>query len=410
MRMTTLDQVALALSDPIRLKILDLLAQGRGDACCSPDNPEAPRALCACDLLLHLDIAPTRLSYHMKELREAGLVLERKRGRWHYYSLNQPEITAWVAAIEARYVGPPACGQRETTMADEPTTTQETTAITEAVRKRYGGIALHVLADQETTGCCGGGGDSSCCGSSSTTGDRISEGLYAVDELDGIPLKAALASLGCGNPTALAELHQGEVVLDLGSGGGIDVLLSARRVGPAGFAFGLDMTDEMLELARRNAEEAGVRNVTFLKGDIAAIPLPNASVDVIISNCVINLAADKDAVLREAFRVLKPGGRFAVSDIVIHGGLPEDLVDSAEMRRDLSSWAGCIAGALTDTEYREKLLAAGFTGVDLEATRHYGVDDLGSPRPAWVERLGEERARQVVERFASTFVRATRPL
>ncbi|HEY0602197.1 MAG TPA: arsenite methyltransferase, partial [Herpetosiphonaceae bacterium] len=201
----------------------------------------------------------------------------------------------------------------------------ENQTITDAVRARYGSIAADVLQGKPSS-CCGDG----CCGS--TSDNTISVGLYETAELDGVPLKATLASLGCGNPTALAELHPGEVVLDLGSGGGIDVLLSARRVGPAGFAYGLDMTDEMLDLARRNVAESGVENVEFLKGDIAAIPLPDNSVDVIISNCVINLAADKAPVLREAFRVLKPGGRFAVSDIVIHGGLPADLVDSAELR------------------------------------------------------------------------------
>lgn len=282
--------------------------------------------------------------------------------------------------------------------------------ITEAVRERYGAIAASVLNDQAssccgTTSCCG---DTQCCNDSNT--NTISEGLYAVDELDGVPLKAALASLGCGNPTALAELHAGETVLDLGSGGGIDVLLSARRVGPTGFAYGLDMTDEMLDLARRNAAEANVANVEFLKGDIAAIPLPDNSIDVIISNCVINLAADKNLVLQEAFRVLKPGGRFAVSDIVIHGGLPSDLVDDAEMRRDLSSWAGCIAGALTDTEYREGLAAAGFEAIDLEVTRRYTLADLSQPLPAWVTRLGIDAAGEIVSRFASTFVRARKPL
>lgn len=278
----------------------------------------------------------------------------------------------------------------------------ENQTITDAVRARYGSIAADVLQGKASS-CCG----DSCCGNSSD--NTISVGLYDTAELDGVPLKAALASLGCGNPTALAELHPGEVVLDLGSGGGIDVLLSARRVGPTGFAYGLDMTDEMLDLARRNVAESGVENVEFLKGDIAAIPLPDNSVDVIISNCVINLAADKAPVLREAFRVLKPGGRFAVSDIVIHDGLPADLVDSAELRRDLSSWAGCIAGALTDAEYREGLAAAGFENIDLEVTRRYTTDELPQPLPEWAARLGDELAAQVVGRFASTFVRATKP-
>jgi ubiquinone/menaquinone biosynthesis C-methylase UbiE len=230
-----------------------------------------------------------------------------------------------------------------------------------------------------------------------------------VDQLEGVPLKAALASLGCGNPTALAELHAGEVVLDLGSGGGIDVLLSARRVGPAGHAYGLDMTDAMLELARRNAEEAGATNVTFLKGDIASIPLPDNSVDVIISNCVINLAADKTPVLREAFRVLKPGGRFAVSDIVIHGELPAEVANSDAMRRDLSSWSGCIAGALTDREYREGLAAAGFMGIDLEITRRYSLADVPTSLTGWAASFDDARKAHVVEQFASTFVRAVKP-
>ncbi len=292
---------------------------------------------------------------------------------------------------------------------------QEEQTITDVVRERYGAIALNVLAGEATTccsdgdaasSCCGGSG-SSCCGASA--GDTISEDLYQIDELEGLPLKAALASLGCGNPTALAALHAGEVVLDLGSGGGIDVLLSARRVGPTGFAYGLDMTDAMLELARGNAAEAGATNVEFLKGDIASIPLPDNSVDVIISNCVINLAADKGPVLREAFRVLKPGGRFAVSDIVIHGGLPSELIDTAELRRDLSSWAGCVAGALTDAEYRQGLAAAGFEHVDLEVTRRYSSADLGTTLPGWITRVGEDVATQIVSRFASTFVRAKKP-
>jgi arsenite methyltransferase len=270
------------------------------------------------------------------------------------------------------------------------------------VRQHYGAVATKVLADN-TAGCCG----SACCGSSGDS--SITQDLYLANELEGLPLKAALASLGCGNPTALAELRPGEVVLDLGSGGGIDVLLSARRVGPTGFAYGLDMTDAMLELARHNAAEAGVQNVAFLKGEIAAIPLPDASVDVIVSNCVINLAPDKAPVFQEAFRVLKPGGRFAVSDIVIHGGLPEGLMDTAQMRQDLSSWAGCIAGALTDAEYRAGLAAAGFTAIDLEMSRRYTVADIPTSATGWTAAVDEASRADLVGRFASTFVRATKP-
>jgi ubiquinone/menaquinone biosynthesis C-methylase UbiE len=268
------------------------------------------------------------------------------------------------------------------------------------VRQRYGSVAIEVLANN-TGGCC----DSTCCGSAGDS--SITQDLYLADELEGLPLKAALASLGCGNPTALAELHPGEVVLDLGSGGGIDVLLSARRVGPTGFAYGLDMTDAMLELA--NAAEAGLQNVAFLQGEIANIPLPDTSVDVIISNCVINLAPDKAPVFQEAFRVLKPGGRFAVSDIVIHGGLPAGLMDTAQMRRDLSSWAGCIAGALTDAEYRAGLAAAGFSAIDLEITRRYTVADIPTSATGWAAGLNEASRAELVGRFASTFVRATKP-
>jgi ubiquinone/menaquinone biosynthesis C-methylase UbiE len=277
--------------------------------------------------------------------------------------------------------------------------------VVEAVRARYGKVATGVI--QGSLGsCCGtAAGSAGCCGAAAAK-DAVSKDLYALDELEGLPLKAALASLGCGNPTALARLEAGQTVLDLGSGDGIDVLLSARRVGASGFAYGLDMTDEMLELARKNAAEAGVRNVEFLKGDIAAVPLPDASVDAIISNCVINLAADKAPVFAEAFRVLKAGGVFAVSDIVIHGGLPEGLVGDEEFRRDMSSWAGCIAGALTDTEYREGLAGAGFADIELEITRRYTVDDLQVDLPRWTARLGENAVADIVGRFASTFVRA----
>src|SRR6267378_669041 len=225
--------------------------------------------------------------------------------------------------------------------------------IKETVKEKYAEAALKVL-----------GGERGSCGC-----DPVSDNLYDAFEKSSLPEGAVLASLGCGNPTALADLHEGEVVLDLGSGGGIDVLLSARRVGPAGKAYGLDMTDEMLALARENQRKAGATNVEFLKGEIEAIPLPDDSVDVIISNCVINLSADKDRVFAEAFRVLRPGGRFAVSDVVVRGAVP------AEIRRNVELWIGCVAGALEDEEYRAKLAKAGFDAIDLEPTRIYRADD-----------------------------------
>ena len=226
--------------------------------------------------------------------------------------------------------------------------------IRKAVREKYGKAALQVTQGKAT--CCG----PECCD------DRITSNLYRTDETRGLPKEALDASLGCGNPTALATLKPGEVVLDLGSGGGIDVLLSARSVGPTGKAYGLDMTDEMLALARENQRKSGLTNVEFLKGEIEQIPLPDASVDVILSNCVINLSADKDRVLREAFRVLRPGGRFAVSDVVARGPIP------LEIRKSMEAWTGCIAGALEEADYRSKLENAGFTGVSLETTRDYG--------------------------------------
>src|ERR1700723_656543 len=233
--------------------------------------------------------------------------------------------------------------------------------IKEAVKEKYGQAALRVNA-----------GGSSCCGAAAALDgccDPITSNLYDAAQTGGLPEAAVLASLGCGNPTALAQLNAGETVLDLGSGGGIDVLLSARRVGPTGRAYGLDMTDEMLALARENQRKAGVENVEFLKGEIESIPLPDNSVDVVISNCVINLSGDKDRVLQEAFRVLKPGGRFAVSDVVTRGEAPADL------RQNMLLWAGCIAGALDEFKYRTKLAAAGFEDSEIEPTRVYSVAD-----------------------------------
>ena len=262
------------------------------------------------------------------------------------------------------------------------------------VRERYGQAALRVTTGEKTS-CC----STSCCGGSE---GPISSNLYTAAETACLPEEAVLASLGCGNPTALTQLHEGEVVLDLGSGGGIDVLLSARRVGPSGKAYGLDMTDEMLALARANQRKAGVGNVEFLKGEIEAIPLPDSSVDVIISNCVINLSTDKNRVIAEAFRVLKPGGRFAVSDVVIRGEVPSDV------RRSMELWVGCVAGALEESAYRNKLAGAGFEAIDVEPTRIYRAADAKQ----FLEEAGlsdDATIAQIDGRIMSAFVRARKP-
>ena len=263
----------------------------------------------------------------------------------------------------------------------------EETSLKAAIRDKYGKAATGAA----TGGCCGGG-----------CGDPITSNLYGAEEQAALPAEAVGASLGCGNPTAMIELRPGETVLDLGSGGGIDVLLSARRVGPSGKAYGLDMTDEMLALARDNQRRAGAANVEFLKGEIEAIPLPDRSVDVVISNCVINLSSDKDKVLQEAFRVLRPGGRFAVSDVVVRGPV------APEVRRSVELWVGCVAGALDESEYRTKLAGAGFEGVEIEPWRVYDLKDARSflacagLDPETVEAAADGR-------FASAFIRATRP-
>ena len=265
--------------------------------------------------------------------------------------------------------------------------------VTDVVRERYGAAARRV-ATGESSACCGTSA-ASCC-------DPITSNLYEAAQTSGLPAKAVAASLGCGNPTALARLEPGEVVLDLGSGGGIDVLLSARRVGPTGKAYGLDTTDEMLALAEENKRASGLTNVEFLRGTIENIPLPDASVDVVISNCVINLSGDKQRVLDEAFRVLKPGGRFAVSDVVVRGALPEVV------RRSLESWVGCVAGAMTESEYRDTLTRAGFTDIGLEVTRTYDVEDARAVLTA--AGVDVEAARdEVKDKVVSAFVRATKP-
>ena len=269
-----------------------------------------------------------------------------------------------------------------------------TTDIKEVVKEKYGQAALRVKT-----------GGSRCCGATAASGlgcDPITSNLYHSSQAGQVPDEAMLASLGCGNPTALAKLNPGEVVLDLGSGGGVDVLLSAKRVGPSGKAYGLDMTDEMLALANENKRKSGAENAEFLKGEIEHIPLPDNSVDVIISNCVINLSADKDRVLREAFRVLKPGGRFAVSDVVTRGEIP------AEIRQSVLLWVGCIAGALEENEYRAKLLSAGFDRIEVEPTRIYRIEDAReflSGQNIDVDAI----APQVDGKFMSAFVRAVKP-
>ncbi|HEX5234295.1 MAG TPA: arsenite methyltransferase [Silvibacterium sp.] len=265
-----------------------------------------------------------------------------------------------------------------------------------AVREKYGSIARNVAQSESDSAA------PACCSPALRCCDPITSNLYSSTEQGSLPDKAVLASLSCGNPTALIDLRPGETVLDLGSGGGIDVLLSARRVGPTGKAYGLDMTDEMLALARENQRQAGVTNVEFLKGEIEHIPLPDNSVDVVISNCVINLSSDKDRVLREAFRVLRPGGRFAVSDVVVRGPVPPHV------RQSMLLWVGCIAGALEESDYRARLHAAGFTNIDLEPTRTYSIEDARQ----YLTEAGvsvDEIAPQVQGKFISAFVRANKP-
>jgi SAM-dependent methyltransferase len=284
---------------------------------------------------------------------------------------------------------------------------QASAGLREEVRSKYAAAARAVLEPQAgvAASCCGGSATDSCCAAGTAAAEAVggfSENLYREGETDGLPEEAVLASLGCGNPLAVAGLHEGERVLDLGSGGGIDVLLSARRVGPTGKAYGLDMTDDMLALARENQRKAGLSNVEFLKGEIEHIPLPDNSVDVVISNCVINLSADKDQVMREAFRVLKPGGRLAVSDVVTRGDVP------AEVRRNMLLWVGCVAGALRDSEYADKLAGAGFERVEIEPTRIYKAEDAR----AFLSGHGidvDAVAAQLENTFMSAFVRAVKP-
>jgi len=277
----------------------------------------------------------------------------------------------------------------------EPLSLDELRATVEA---RYGAVAKRVAEGATDASCCGSSG---CCGTTSETWDPITSDLYDAGETSGLPAEALLASLGCGNPTALAELREGETVLDLGSGGGIDVLLSAKRVGPTGKAYGLDMTDDMLALAMENKAKAGATNVEFLKGHIESIPLPSNTVDVIISNCVINLSGDKKKVLAEAFRVLKPGGRFAVSDVIVRGGLPDAVKSS------MALWTGCVAGALEEEEFLSLLSDVGFENPSIEPTRVYTREDAAALLVG--TGLDASLADQVEGKIMSGFVRATKP-
>ena len=277
-----------------------------------------------------------------------------------------------------------------------------------AVRERYARAALRVLQPQTTdsnTGCCGGQSSCGCGCTDADAADSITGNLYRLEDVADLPADALAASLGCGNPTALIQLHPGDVVLDLGSGGGIDVLLSAKRVGPTGKAYGLDMTDEMLTLARQNAVQAGAKNVEFLKGHMEDIPLPDQSVDVVISNCVINLSPDKGRVLCEAFRVLKPGGRFAVSDVVIDGPVPADL------RRQIELWVGCLAGALEQNEYLGLLERAGFVERSITPTRYYAASEIQDDNlAAWLALQPLAEQERLNRAFFSAFVRARKPI
>jgi ubiquinone/menaquinone biosynthesis C-methylase UbiE len=303
------------------------------------------------------------------------------------------ESTTQKAGAEAGCCAPSCCGDEKETA----TAGAAKEAVRETVKQRYGQAVRAVIQ----------GAKPSCCGSSAAPGvagtDPITRDLYDADQANGVPSDALLASFGCGNPTALANLRPGETVPDLGSGGGIDVLLSAKRVGPTGKAYGLDMTDEMLDLAMKNKAKAGATNVEFLKGHIEAIPLPGSSVDVILSNCVINLSTDKDEVLREAFRVLRSGGRFAVSDIVVRRELPEPVKKSMEL------WSGCIAGALLEEEYVAKLGAAGFTDIEVEPTRIYSKDDTAEMASSCCGEETEAALKALDGAVMSAFIRAKKP-
>ena len=363
-----------ALADEARVEIVARLLDGEK---------------CVCDLTDALGTGQSRLSYHLKVLKDAGLVTDRLLLT---ASFLLPDPSTFLAQLE----DPPM----SSTTQNHGTAT-DLTDLRSTVQARYGEAARRVT-EGGAASCCGPATESSgCCGSTTESWDPITANLYDEGEAAGVPAEALLASLGCGNPTALADLRVGDVVLDLGSGGGIDVLLSAKRVGPTGKAYGLDMTDDMLALANENKARAGATNVEFLRGHIEEIPLPGNTVDVIISNCVINLSGDKRKVLADAFRVLKPGGRFAVSDVIVRGGLPEAV------KANMPLWTGCVAGALEEQEFLDLLTAVGFENPSIEPTRVYTHEDAVT----LLEGTGLDLslADEVQGRIMSGFVRATKP-
>lgn len=379
-----------AIATEPRLRILQLLITAE------------PQGLVVGEIQAELAIPNSTLSHHLDKLKHEGLVSVRRDSTYLWYRADLSALKELLGFLFAecctrnRVIAPAdiisiTSSGESLTHLEKPMTSD----LRSVVKVKYGEAATRASAGQGSA-CCG-------AGPASLEGcDPITSNLYPATEAQSVPEAALRASLGCGNPTALAKLQPGETVLDLGSGGGIDVLLSARRVGPTGKAFGLDMTDEMLALAEENKRKSGLSNVEFLKGEIENIPLPDNTVDVIVSNCVINLSGDKDRVLREAFRVLKPGGRFAISDVVVRGEVP------AEIRKSIELWVGCVAGALSDSEYRHKLDQAGFQSIEIEATRVYNIEDAREfLRASGID--AEAIAPQVQDKFISAFVRATKP-
>lgn len=378
-----------AMGAEARLRIVQLLLTAH------------PRGLSAGSVQRELGIPASTLSHHLEKLKVRDLVRVRRDGTFLWYTANVEALEEVMdflyseCCTRGQSLEPAGLVESRQAHGVELENPMDSETTKDVVKRKYSEAALRVSTGGSASCCAPQRAQEGCC-------DPVTSDLYGEEETGQLPQEAVLASLGCGNPTALAKLNPGETVLDLGSGGGIDVLLSAKRVGPAGKAYGLDMTDEMLALARENQRKAGVENAEFLKGEIEHIPLPDCSVDVVISNCVINLAADKDRVLCEAHRVLKPGGRFAVSDVVARGDVPPEL------RRSLELWAGCVAGALEEAEYRDKLRAAGFEDISIEPTRVYTADDARQfLAGAGID--ADAVASQADGKLMSAFVRAKKP-